>query len=184
MNHSKRFLCAVSAASLILLALSMPAAANPQVTDATGQFDVLAGLKGALTTAGATALTTAQETSLNTLIANLRASQTPPAPGDALSTARASYDTAVLAGQKDAAKELITTIAAEMATQAATRMDAQTDFLISAVQVLDSSQLSALVKQLGNTGTVRLLERLAGGPGGGPGGPPPGGGPMGPPPAR
>jgi hypothetical protein len=186
MTHSMRFLSAASVAGLILLALSVPASSNPQEPGSGGQYDPLAALKNALSSAGATALTGSQESSINTLIANFRASQAPPTPSAALERARATYENAILSGQKDAALEQIATISVEMAGSAADRMEAQTEFIISVVQVLDSGQISALVNQLGTGRTVRAIEHLAGGgrgPGGGFGAG--GGGPMGaPPPMR
>jgi hypothetical protein len=57
----------------------------------------LAGLKKALDTAGASALSSSQESSISALVANFRASQTPPARNTATDTARTAYDNAILA---------------------------------------------------------------------------------------
>jgi hypothetical protein len=127
----------------------------------------LAPLKMTLQNAGATALTPDQETQITTLITNFRAANPPAAPGADVQAARARYDDAILAGQTAAASAQIPILVANQNSQASARMMAQTAFAIAVVQVLTPDQISALQKSIGTGGTVRVIESLAGGPGGG-----------------
>jgi cell division septation protein DedD len=131
--------------------------------------DYLAQLKRALQAAGAAALTPAQETQIDTLITNFRASHTPQTPNTAVQAARAAYDDAILHEQLTAAAAQIPTIVNEMTANASTRLHDRADFAISVVKALNAAQINALVTKFGTTRTVQLLESLAGGPGFGPG---------------
>jgi hypothetical protein len=123
------------------------------------------GLNNALTAAGAATLSSAQETTITSLITSFRESQVPPARDSAASAARAAYESAILAGNKEAALAQIPSIVNEMTTNNATRMQDVAGFSISVFKVLDATQLSLLVKHAGTSGAVRLIESLAGGPG-------------------
>ncbi|HYK92285.1 MAG TPA: hypothetical protein VE398_26225 [Acidobacteriota bacterium] len=127
----------------------------------------LAGLKRALQTAGATPLTADQETQINGLITNFRASRTPASPNPDVQAARRTLDDAILRGQYDAAAAQ--TIVNGMTANIPARLEAQSNFAISVVKVLATGQVDLLVKQFGNARVVRLIESLAGGPGFGPG---------------
>ena len=161
-------------ATMLCLATSLPALAQGRArgfgagaaAQATGQAAHLVALNRALQVAGASALSSAQESSINTLIANFRASHTPPAPNTSLQTARAAYNNAILSGQYDAASANI--IVQDMAANAATRLQDQATFTISVLQVLDKEgQVDLLVKQFGANRVVQLLQMLPGGPGAG-----------------
>lgn len=170
MKRSMSWLCwTMTIVSVVCLTVALPAGANGQrgFADFAGQVGYLVPLKNALQTAGATALTSAQEASINTLVTNFRASHTPPAADSAVEAARSAYDNAIVAGQKSAALAQIPTIANEMAANAAARLQENAGFLISVVQVLDAGQVNSLVKQFGASRVVRLIEMLGGGPGGG-----------------
>jgi hypothetical protein len=139
-------------------------------------FDYLMPLKNALSSAGATALTSAQESSIRTLVANLRSSNTPPSPGSTATAARQAYEAAIITGQQAAAEAQIPAIVDEMLSSTTARLKKNAAFVINVLQVLDTTQVSALVQQFGAGGVVRMVEMLAGGPGPGGG---PGRGPMG-----
>ena len=141
-------------ATLFLLSLATLAGTSRAQTQTTR--DPLVGLKRALQEAGAAALTSPQETSLNALITAFRAAhQTHPAPGADVQNARTAYDNAILS--QDGAS-------------AANSLQRQTDlanFGIDVVKVLTSGgdQVAPLVTRFGSSGAVRLLLSLAGGPG-------------------
>ena len=125
----------------------------------------LTPLKMALQNAGANALTADQETQITALITNFRAANQPQAPGADVQAARAKYDDAILSGQTSVASAQIPILVANQNSQASARMMAQTAFAIAVVQALTPDQVSALQKSIGSSGTVRVIESLAGGPG-------------------
>ena len=129
-------------------------------------WDLLMPLKNALQNAGAAALSSDQETKIKTLITNFRAANPPAAPSADVQAARLAYDNAILAGQATAAAAQIPTLVANQTSQASGRMMADATFAIAAVQALGSDQVTALVNRMGSGGVVRLIESLAGGPGG------------------
>jgi hypothetical protein len=120
--------------------------------------DPLARLRQALSTAGATALSTDQETALTTLITDFRASNELTA-----STARLAYDNYILAGDEDSAIALIPTLQAEQADEAAARAEAVTSFGADVVRVLSTSQITSIQVSLGTDELVKLLQSLVGG---------------------
>jgi len=138
--------------------------------------DNLAGLKNALQGAGATALTSTQESSINTLITEFRSAHK-PSQNTALQTARAAYENAILSGDKATAASQATVIGSAQAAEMVQRETDAAVFAISVANILktQSGQLDALVTKIGSSGTVRLVLNLVGGPGGpgrgGPGGP-------------
>lgn len=144
--------------------------------------DTLAGLKHALQEAGAAALTADQESALNTLITAFRENNRPQEPSTELQAAHKAYNDAILAGNADAAKVAQAQLDSLFAALSAARQQARITFDVSAVKILTSAQVSALVQKFDEGRVVGLIGSLAGGPGGpgGPGGRPgfgPGGGP-------
>jgi len=127
----------------------------------------LTPLKMALENAGAPALASEQETQITALITNFRAANPPAPPNADVQAARARYDDAVLAGQTAVASAQVPILVANQNSQASARMTAQTAFAIAVVQALMPDQISALQKNIGSSSTVRVIESLAGGPGGG-----------------
>ncbi len=138
-------------------------------------FDPLRGLKHALETAGAPALSSQQEDQLKTLIQQFRDAHKSHEPDPALGTARKAYDAAILAGDAAAATAQAQTIANLIATHSSDSLKAEAGFQIQALAIIKSNpqQFDALVQKFGNSGVVRLLGGLAGG--GRFGGPGPGG---------
>lgn len=168
---------------LLILALTLAVGAATAMAQAgLPARDNLAGLKNALEGAGAAALTSAQESSINTLITEFRNAHKPTA-NSALQTARAAYENAILSGDSATAASQAAVIGN---AQAAEMAQHESDVALFAIQVASilktqGSQLDALISKLGSGKAVRLLLGLAGGPGGfGPGGPGRGGpGPQG-----
>jgi len=163
----------ISAAALgLCLAFVLPGMSMAQAVMYSGQSDqtpdYLRPLKQALANAGATALTSDQETAIQTLITNFRTS-TESTP----SATRLAYDNDILTGNVAGAIALIPALNAEQAQQEQARQEAEISFAAAVVKALSSAQLSALQQKLGADDTVRLIQSLAGGPGGGHGGPPP-----------
>jgi hypothetical protein len=128
--------------------------------------DLLMPLKNALENAGAVALSSDQETRISTLIANFRAANPPTTPSADFQAARLKYDDAILASQTAVASAQIPILVATQTSQAGTRLLADTAFAIAVVQALTADQVGALAKRMGSGGVVRLIESLAGGPGG------------------
>ena len=142
-------------------------AQNPATTNQMP--DPLGRLKGALSNAGATALTSAQESALTALIDSFRT-----ANGPTTSATRLAYDNYILAGNADQAIALIPILQAEQSAQAQAKAQAEINFSVNVVAILTAGQLASLQQSLGADELVRLIQSLAGGPG-------PGGGPPGPP---
>jgi len=138
--------------------------------------DDLAGLKNALAIAGASALTSTQESSITTLIAEFRSTHK-PSQNTALQTARTAYENAILGSDSATAASQAVVIGNIQSAEMVKRESDAAVFAINAVNILktQSGQLDALITQMGSSGTVRLLLGLGGGPGGpgrgGPGGP-------------
>jgi len=145
-------------------------------------MDTLAPLKAALDDAGASALSSTQESSINALITEFRNAHQKPAQNTDIQHARMAYENAILNGDSATAETQAGIIGA---AQAADMVQRETDTAAFAINVLaalktGSGQIDALTGQLGKSGFVQLILSLAGGPGraGGPGGPPRGGGPR------
>ncbi|MBI4483185.1 MAG: hypothetical protein HY652_09870 [Acidobacteria bacterium] len=141
------------------------------------QRDPLAGLKRALSEAGAPALTSEQDAQLRSLITTFRDAQRSSLTqaGGSLQSARRAYDDAILAGDLSAAQARAAAIATQMSNGASQRLQAEANFKIQALNVLktNANQVGLLLQRLGTGGLSRLLGSLGGGPrfGPGPGGP-------------
>src|SRR5215216_75283 len=121
--------------------------------------DPLAGLNRAISRAGATALSTEQQTQLNTLIANYQAAL-PDEDDDTLEAAREAYDAAILAGDLTAATAQAAIIANRTAALTSAKLQARAQFLIGVLAVLKSGgQLTALIATFGED---RVLELIGG----------------------
>jgi|WetSurMetagenome_2_1015567.scaffolds.fasta_scaffold169744_1 hypothetical protein len=181
---SSPHICRCLVSLLILASSAMTVLAQPE----RPAFDPLAGLKNALQNAGASALTSAQESSIVALLQAYRSSHKKPAQNAAVQAARTAYEDAILNGDNAAAASQAVILGNAQASEMAQR---DTDTAALAISILDvlkteSGQTAALISKMGSNAFVRLLLNLAGGPRGGgprPGGPPPdGAGPAGPPP--
>ncbi len=166
MTRSQFKLASVAA---LLLGL-MAGAAGISLAQRGPERDALGFLKRALNEAGASALTSEQETQLNALITSIRGSK-PDGPDETLEAARKAYSAALLAGDLAAAQAQATIIANRTAELSSARLQASTKFQIEALAALKSGgQLDALRQKLGDERVLGLIASLAGGPGfGGPG---------------
>lgn len=183
----KRVNSALKSSSIKLVVLSLLTLcvqlAFAQTPGQRPNFDPLRGLKHALENAGAPALTSAQESSLTTLIKNYRDSN-PPGPNNALRAAHKAYADAIAASDLAGAQAAATTIANLISTQTKTHLTAAANLAIQALAVLTPDQTEKLKAKFGSNGLAHLVSSLAGpgfgrlgGPGfGGPGWP---GGPGG-----
>ena len=141
--------------------------------------DSLGFLKHALSEAGASALTTEQESQLNTLISSFH-SAAPKGPDETLEAAHTAYVAALMSGDTAAAQTQAGTISSRTAELSSARLQASTKFQVEALATLKSGgQLDALRKKFGDDRVAGLVGSLAGGPpfGGPPFGGHPGGGP-------
>jgi hypothetical protein len=134
--------------------------------DMAPRMDPLARFKGVLNRAGVL-LTADQEANIVTLVEDFRASHQPLGPNDALQTARAAYETAILNGDSAAASAQAVVIGNARAAEMINRETDVAAFGISVVNILraDSSQFNKLIAAVGESGVVRLVLGLAGGPG-------------------
>jgi len=145
------------------------AVAGVQLTTAQGTRparDTLGGLKRALQEAGAAALTSDQETALNTLIASFRENNRPQGPSTELQAARKAYNDAILAGNADAAKAAQAQVDSLITAGSAARQQARINFQVAAIKILTGAQVTALVQKFDEGRVVGLIGSLAGGPGG------------------
>ena len=157
-----------------LLLMALATVSGTSWSQARMARDPLARLKYALQEAGATALTSDQESTLSALITAFQtAHHTPPAPSTALQNARAAFDTAILNQDSGGAAAQAAIIANEQAANGLQRQIDVANFGIEVIKVLKSSadQVTPLVTRFGTSGAVRLVLSLAGGPGFGRGGP-------------
>ncbi len=137
--------------------------------------DPLGFLKRAITEANAPALSSEQETQLKALITASRNAR-PAEPDEALQSARAAYNSAILAGDLATAQAQAPAIANRIAELATTRLQAQAKFQIDVLNVLKSGgQLEPLKQKFGDR-LSPIIGFLAGGP---PFGGRPWGGPLG-----
>jgi hypothetical protein len=130
-------------------------------TGAPATSDRMATLKQALNKAGATALDSSQESSLNELITDFRNAHQPGAPDPAEQTARDAYVHAILAKDAAAATSAADNLASLLSTRQRTMMEAETGFQIQALSVLNSDQVAALQSSIGNNGILRALQSLS-----------------------
>ncbi len=154
------FLKAVALFCLMLMGLQ---GSNAQ--DRT-QRDQLAGLKRALSEAGATALSTDQETALKTLITDYQASRS-TTPDAALVAAQTAFENAILAGDLATAQAQAAIIATRKAAVELAALQAEATFKTSFLKTLTTAQLSALTTRFGTSGLLRLLGGESGFGGGG-----------------
>ncbi len=146
-------------------------------------MDALAPLKAALQAAGASALTSAQESSIQTLITQFRNAHQKPAPNTDIQNARTAYEKAILNGDNATAATQAGIIGNAQAADMVQRETDSASFAIGVIAILktESGQVDALIAQVGTSGFVRMVLGLAGGRPGGfgprPGGPGPGFGP-------
>ncbi|HKQ73757.1 MAG TPA: hypothetical protein VJ810_08535 [Blastocatellia bacterium] len=146
------------------------------------QRDPLGFLKRAISEAGAPALTSDQETQLNSLIASFRNAR-PDGPDEALKEAHTAYNNAILAGDLASAQAQATIIANRSAELSNTRLQAHAKFQIDLLNTLKSGgQLDPLKQKFGDR-LSGIIGSLDGGPPFGDGRPgfgPPGGPGFGP----
>lgn len=150
----------------ILLAVSL-ASGIAMAQPARPPMNPLASLKSALESSGAAALTSAQESSIQTLLTEFRNNHLREEPNASLQGARTAYEEAILGGDSGAAAAQAVVIAIAQSEQMVQRESDLADFAINMVAILKTGdgQLAALTTQLGTSGAVRLLTSLAGGPG-------------------
>lgn len=131
-------LCVTASGAIIAMARQRP------------ERDPLGFLKRVITEANAPALTSEQETQLNTLI-TASSNARPTEPDEALLSARAAYNSAILAGDLATAQAQAPAIANRIAELATSRLRAQAKFQIDLLNVLKSGgQLEPLKQKFGD----------------------------------
>lgn len=111
-----------------------------------------------LTHAGAPELSAEQEDAIAALIESHRENRPERQRDQANADLHDSYTDAILAGDLEAAKELANQIAQLMTEHTAERLQAQAEFQIQLLGVLDpTSQLALLIEKEGTRGILRLL---------------------------
>lgn len=140
------------------------------------KHDALGFLKHALTEANAPALTSQEETDLNTLVTNFHQSQ-PHGPDQTLQAAHTAYNNAILAGDLATAQAQATVIANHTAALGNTRLQAEAKFDADVLTILkNGGQFDPLKQKLGDH-VLGVINSLVGGPPFGGPGFGPGGGP-------
>ena len=144
------------------------------------EMNPLAPLNHALLAAGASELTSEQESEIGALILEFRDAHRRPVQDADLPNARKAYEEAILNGDGAAAASQAEVIAQKQLENFVQRHKDEAAFAISVIGILsaDPGQADALITQMGTGGFVRLVLSLVEGPGGpGPmgrrGGPPP-----------
>ncbi len=145
------------------LALAQNSGANQRWRGGAGR-DPLAFLQRAIQKSGAPALSTDQQSQLQSLIQTYRSSQTSKGPDSAVQSARQSFDSAVLSGNSQNATAAADTLAGAMTANAPKHLEALANFEVQALAILQP-QMSGLRQTLGNDRLLSLLGSLAGGPG-------------------
>jgi hypothetical protein len=126
------------------------------------QRDSLRSLRRAIADVNAAALTTDQETQINTLITNFKAAL-PDDSDDALDAAREAIDDALLAGDLAAAQAQAAIIANRSAVLAGARLEGEAVFEIGVLATLKSGgQLDPLVQKFGDERVLSLVSSLIG----------------------
>jgi hypothetical protein len=165
MNNKFNQLKAMAISMLVLVTASTCVNAQGRPSDP------LASLKRSITLAGAPALSTTQETALNSLITEFKNAQ-PDEADEVLETAREAYDAAIIAGDLSAAQVQITIITTRTAQIQDGRMQEQAKFGIAVLAVLKSGgQYDLLVTKFGSDRVLSLVLQLAVRGGRGPEGP-------------
>ncbi|MDA2938040.1 hypothetical protein MYX75_07245 [Acidobacteria bacterium AH-259-A15] len=130
-------------------------------TDGPRTRDPLVILKRALSDAGAPALTAEQEGQLTSLIQDFRQARQPQGPNSSLQTARRAYEDAILAGDFAAAQAQAAIIADQTASSINASLQAQAEFKIQLLTMLNADQVSFLSERVGTKGLSTLLNSLA-----------------------
>ena len=161
---------------VFILALAVMATAQP----GDPGLDVLFPLKATLLNAGASELTSDQESSILTLINEFRNTHQIPTEDMNIQSAREEYENAILNSDYDTAASQALILADAQAVAMALREKDAAVFAIETIAILkkNSGQYEALIDQVGQNGMVKMVLSLVGGPGNGgprhgPGEPPP-----------
>ncbi len=132
-----------------------------------------------LTKAGAATLDPNQRAALQLATTTFRDSIRQIASDPAQKAARDDYNNAILAGDNHAAKMAADKLAGLMSSRQQKRLEAEAEFGIKVLSILNSGQVAALQSSVGKEGLIRILGSLVR-PGSPLGGGPAGRGPMGP----
>jgi hypothetical protein len=122
--------------------------------------DSLAMLRGALSRAGAAALSSTQEQQLKDLISSFKSERKSQTPDAALQSARKSYEDAILSGNAANATTAADQLAKLLSDRSSKALEARATFLAKAYAVLQSDQTSALESSVGKNGVLRALRSL------------------------
>ena len=146
--------------SLLLLA-SIVALALAQESGQRPAPDHLPSLRQALTEAGAPALSSDQETQLKALATTFHTAQNQPNNRTAMMAARTALDNAILAGDMASIQTHSAVIANLMSAQMQTRLQAEANFKVQTLALLNAGgQLTPLTQKFTAPGVLRLLGSL------------------------
>ena len=132
------------------------------------EMNPLAPLNHALHAAGASQLSSQQESEITALILEFRDAHQRPVQNADIPNARKAYEEAILAGDTDAAASQAESIAKAQFDDAVQRQKDAVVFAVKVIGILsaDSGQADALITQMGTGGFVRLVLGLVDRPGG------------------
>jgi hypothetical protein len=127
-----------------------------------GPMNGISFLNRALEDAGATALSSDQETQIQALLDSIRKTLVSQEPDAELQAALSAYQQAVLSGNLTGARSAATALAAKETQRSQTRLEQQADWIIQLTALLTADQLNKLIAKFETAGTFRILERLVG----------------------
>jgi hypothetical protein len=150
--------------SCLLLAIANNAWSQTDSTPQQGQQYRFGFLQMIIQKSGAPALTADQQSQLESLIQNYKATWKSEGPDPAIQSAHKNYENAVLSGDAAAAKAAADALAAAIANNLPRRLEAKAAFEIQAQSIL-RPQIDAMRQEVGNGGIAMILGSLSGGPG-------------------
>lgn len=139
----------------------MCGAAAAQEQPERPRMNVLAPLERALNAAGASELSSEQESEIRALITEFRETHPRPVQNTDIPDARKAYEEAILEGDSNSAAALAESIANERHNNMVQRQADAAVFAVNAIGILDSGQVDALTTQMGTRGFARLILSLA-----------------------
>jgi len=164
-KKQKRYLVLISVVLGFCLSAVLPLSAQSRLRNRIAQAtqtarDPLASLRQALKNAEAAALSSAQEQQLNDLANVFKSERKAQNPDSDLQSARKDYEAAILTGNEANATAAAAQLARALSARSSERLEARAAFLAKAYAVLQSDQVSAIERNIGRNGLLRVLRSL------------------------
>ena len=165
MKKQKRYLVLTLVVFGFCLGAALPLSAQNRLRNRIAQAtqtarDPLTSLRQALKNAEAAALSSTQEQQLNDLVSAFKNDRKAQSPDSALQSARKNYEAAILTGNEADATSAAQQLARALSVRSSERLEARAAFLAKAYAVLLNDQVSALERNIGRNGLLRVLRSL------------------------